>query len=209
MRSSLIAAAAWAALLVVAAAPGLAGDPYHIRGKLAAVEGSALTIETDQGPVSVMLNEDAGVFTVKGDDLANIHAGQFVGITSVMAGGERVALEVHIFEPSLRGLAEGHYPWDLVAEDNMMTNANVAKLLSVEGGRALTVTYGEGEEANRSEGTQTIVVPPEATVVNFYAAGRDKLVAGETVFLIAVDTEDGAVASPAIVVGQDGIEPPM
>jgi hypothetical protein len=213
MRSSLIIAAAGsAALLAVAAATGpaaLAGELYHLRGKLAAASGSDLTIQTDRGTVSVMLAEDAGVFIVEGADIADIKAGQFVGITSIMAAGKRVGLEVHIFEESLRGLGEGHYPWDLVAEENMMTNANVGRLLREADGRTLTDTYMEGEEPNRTEGTQTILVPPEATVVHFYAAGRDKLIVGETVFLIALDSGDGAVTSPAIVVGQNGLEPPM
>jgi hypothetical protein len=32
----------------------------------------------------------------------------------------------------LRGLAEGHYPWDLESKPNMMTNANISKCLSEE-----------------------------------------------------------------------------
>jgi hypothetical protein len=214
MRNSLIMAAAGsAALLAVVAVTGpgaQAGDPYHIRGKLAAVGGSDLTIDRDDGTtVSVTLNEDALVFIVEGATINDIRRGQFVGITSIFSQGQRVALEVHIFEETLRGLAEGHYPWDLVGEENMMTNAGIAKLVDIGDDRRLTVTYVEGEPTTRSVGTQTIVVPPEAIVVNFYATGHDKLIVGETVFLIAVDTDDGAVASPAIVVGQNGMEPPM
>ena len=53
-------------------------------------------------------------------------ANRINGITSVEQGGKRVAREVHAFADLLRGLAEGHYPWDLESEPNMTTNANSA-----------------------------------------------------------------------------------
>jgi hypothetical protein len=188
----------------------VSAQPYHVRGKLAEVDGGALAIDTDTGDrKSVTLAEEAGVFIVDSASLDDIKAGRFVGITSIMSQGQRVALEVHIFSEDLRGLAEGHYPWDLVEEDNMMTNANVVRLLAVGEDRQLTVKYMEGEEGAQTEGEQTIVVPPEAIIVNFTATTRDKLLPGEPVFLLAVDGEDGSVTSPAIVVGQNGVEPPM
>ncbi len=61
----------------------------------------------------------------------------------------------------------------------------------------------------QTEGMQTIVVPPSAIVVSFTGTTRDKLTPGAPVFLLAVDGEDGSVTSPAIVVGQNGVEPPM
>lgn len=188
----------------------VSAQPYHVRGKLAEVDGGALAIDTDMdGRKAVTLAEEAGVFIVDTATLEDIKEGQFVGITSIMSQGQRVALEVHIFSEDLRGLAEGHYPWTLVEEENMMTNANVAKLVAVGDDRQLTVNYMEGEEGAQTQGEQTIVVPPDAAIVNFTATTRDKLLPGETVFLLAVDGEDGSVTSPAIVVGQNGIEPPM
>ena len=185
-------------------------QPYHVRGELAEVDGANLAIDTDiGGRKSVTLAEDAGVFIVDSASLEDIKEGQFVGITSIMSQGQRVALEVHIFTEDLRGLAEGHYPWSLVEEENMMTNANIAKLVEVGADRQLTVNYMEGEEGAQTEGTQTIVVPTEAAIVHFTGTTRDKLMPGETVFLLAVDGEDGSVMSPAIVVGQNGVKPPM
>jgi hypothetical protein len=202
----LVTTAGLSALLTLS----VSAQPYHVRGKLAEVDGGALVIDTDiGGRKSVTLSEEAGVFIVDSASLDDIKAGRFVGITSIMSQGRRVALEVHIFSEDLRGLAEGHYPWDLVEEDNMMTNANVARLLAVGDDRQLTVNYMEGEEGAQTSGEQTIVVQPEAIIVKFTATTRDKLIPGEPVFLLAVDGEDGSVTSPAIVVGQNGIEPPM
>ena len=134
----------------------VSADPYHVRGKLAEVDGGALAIDTDiGGRKSVTLAEDAGVFIVDAASLEDIKEGQFIGITSIMSQGQRVALEVHIFSEDLRGLAEGHYPWDLVEEDNMMTNANVSRLLAVGADRQLTVSYGDVDvvDPNISSGT--------------------------------------------------------
>jgi hypothetical protein len=40
--------------------------------------------------------------------------------------GTQKAVEVHVFEESLRGTGEGHYPWDLMP-NSTMTNGAVAR----------------------------------------------------------------------------------
>ncbi len=74
-------------------------------------------------------------------------------------------------------------------------------------------TRGRQFESGRSDHSRTIIGTRsrarEAVVVDFTATRRDKLLPGETVFLLAVDGEDRSVTSPAIVVGQNGVEPPM
>jgi len=141
------------------------------------------------------------VFMVSPADMAAIKDGRFVGITSVEKDGKRVALEVHVFDESLRGLGEGHYPWDLESGPNMMTNANIAQVESVGGDRVLKLDY--------KGGTQTIAVPPDATIVEFTATTPDQLKPGAKVFVIANTAPDGSTVAPAIVVGKDGLKPPM
>jgi len=185
-------------------------QPYHVRGTLTGIDGGMLTVDDGMGgATTIKLNDDARVFTVDNASIGDIAEGQFIGITSIMSGGDRVALEVHIFDEALRGLAEGHYPWDLVADENMMTNANVARLDKIGADRKLTMTYMTGEEGNKTEGTQDITVSPDATVVSFHEVDRGALMAGEKAFIIAIDAEDGSVISPALVVGRNGVEPPM
>ena len=185
-------------------------QPYHVRGKLAEVDGASLAIDTDiGGRKSVTLTEDAGVFIVDTAKLEDIQEGQFVGITSIMSQGQRIALEVHIFSEDLPWIGRG--PLSLGSgrrreHDDQRQHRQARRGC---GDRQLTVNYTEGEEGAKTEGTQTITVPPEAVIVNFTSTSRDKLLPGEAVFLLAVDGEDGSVASPAIVVGQNGVEPPM
>jgi hypothetical protein len=93
--------------------------PMHMRGTLAGVAGPALTIRTREGTTEmVTLNEKSGVFVVGPAKLSDVTPGQFVGITSVESAGKRVAVEVHIFAETLRGLAEG-YDWELLTSPNM------------------------------------------------------------------------------------------
>jgi len=216
VRQSAILAGFSAALLagwVLASPAGAQNEPpkpYHVRGVIESIEGRQVAVVTDSGAKkSVTLNEDAGIYATSPARLADVAEGQFVGITSIDMGGVRTALEVHIFEESLRGLAEGHYPWTLGDQPNMMTNAAVAKVAAKSDARELEVTYQEGPEGQKTQGTQTIVVPADAVVVSFDPGKLEDLTAGASVFLIAIDTAEGGVASPAIVVGKDGSVPPM
>ena len=207
-----IAAAAASAALGALAADALAADaaPYRIRGTLDAIDGDLLAVTDRAGEArTVALDADTRVFAVDRATVDDIAQGRFVGITSIVSGGQRIALEVHIFEESLRGIGEGHYAWDLVEEPNMMTNANVAEVVALDENRQLTVDYTEGEEGAKTEGTQTILVPPTAAVVDLFPADRTVLAAGGHVWLMVTDTEDGGTSVIAAVAGLNGVEPPM
>src|SRR6267142_2090232 len=106
---------------------------------------------------------------------AAVVVGLLLSSPAFAQGGKRVAREVHVFDDSLRGLAEGHYPWDLESEPNMMTNANIAKVEEVGTDRVLRLNYSGGE--------QTITIPTSATGVAFDKAPADQLAAGRKVFV--------------------------
>ncbi len=198
-----LAGLAWLAF----AAGAQAGDPYHIRGKLAAIDGQTLTVDTREGDTkTVVLNDGAGLFIVGAADIGDIKAGQFVGITSVMKGDERTAIELHIFAPELYGLAEGHYAWDLLDEPNMMTNAAVGWIEDVEGGRKLRARY---TNKDKTDGAQTITVANDATIVSFGVTTVDKFMVGLSVWVMAIDNEDGSIGSPAAAIGTAEIDPPF
>jgi hypothetical protein len=72
---------------------------------------------------------------------------------------------------------------------------------SVGADRALTLDY--------KGGSQNIVVPPDATIVEFTASTADQLKPESKVFVIAKKQEDGSFVAPAIVVGKNGMKPPM
>jgi hypothetical protein len=174
----------------------------HVRGTLTDVQDHALTIQTARGNTgTIKLADDAGLFLVEKSDVSAIKPGRFIGVTSVEQGGKREAREVHVFAESLRGLGEGHYPWDLDTGPNMMTNANVAQVQEVGQDRVLKLNYPGGE--------QTIAIPPNAEIVTFEKTTPDQLVAGRKVFVIVKKQKDGSDAASGVVVGANGIKPPM
>jgi hypothetical protein len=195
--------------LVALWAPLSAQEPERMRGTLETVEGDQLGVRTREGQmVEVRLKQDSGIFVVTPTSLEDIEAGDFVGITSIEASGRRLALEVHLFAEDLRGVGEGHYPWDLVDEPNMMTNATIAEIKEVGDDRELEVTYAEGEGEQKTEGEQTIFVPPDAPIVLIEQRGtREVLAPGKAVFLMVEPSEAGPQAV-ATVIGE-GIDPPM
>jgi hypothetical protein len=200
------------ATTLVAAGTALPAEPYGVRGTVVGIEGNVLTLmNDDEETAEIALTEDTGRFAVTPAEWSDIEAGKFVGVTSVESGGQRVALEVHIFAEDLRGVGEGHYPWDLIKDPNMMTNATVAEIKEVNPAeRQLRLTYKEGKGEGATTGEQTIVVPDFAEVV-FLAKSKDPgLIAPDRrAFLLVEDAEQGPPKAVAIAVGLEGAVPPM
>jgi hypothetical protein len=190
-------AAATVLVGVLFSAPAFA--QAHIRGTLTDVKDGTISVQTAKGETqSIKLASDAGLFLVTIADMGAVQSGKFVGITSTEEDGKRIAREVHVFDESLRGLAEGHYPWDLEGKPNMMTNANIAKIEEVGTDRVVKLNYARGE--------QTITIPPSATVVAFTKAPADQLAVGRKVFVVMKKDSPEAAA---VVIGAEGVKPPM
>jgi hypothetical protein len=180
----------------------MADGPQHVRGTLTSVQGQQLAVQTTRGKtVTITIGDKTGLFIVTRSDLSAIQPGKFVGITSIERDGKRMAREVHIFNEALRGRGEGHYPWDLESEPNMMTNANIAKVDAVGGDDVLKLNYPGGE--------QTIAVSPSTEIVAFDKTGPDQLVGGRQVFVIITNQDDPATPALGIVIGAEGVKPPM
>ena len=71
----------------------------------------------------------------------------------------------------------------------------------ISSGREFSLTY--------KDGTQTVTVPPDVPVVTFVPAARAALKPGAPVFLAAPRTGDGMFAASRVIVGKDGVNPPM
>jgi hypothetical protein len=134
--------------------------------------------------------------------IADIQDNSFVGITAMaQPDGTIKAVEVHVFAEPLRGIGEGHYPWDLTP-DSTMTNAAVTQQVKKQDGNTLMLKYKDGEK--------TIVVPSDATVVNLIPGDKADLVPGAKIFIPRwAKTADGTWEATVALVGRDGITPPM
>ena len=177
--------------------------PARVRGTLQKMDGNNLTIATKSGnETNVPLKDGAPVIAVTKGAMSDIKSNTFVGITAMpQPDGTQKAVEVHVFEESLRGTGEGHYPWDLMP-NSTMTNGAVAQQVEKVEGNTLQVKYKDGEK--------TIVVPKDAEVVNLVAGSKADLKTGAHLFIPRWEKQGyGAWQASVVVVGRDGITPPM
>jgi hypothetical protein len=192
--------------LVLAAAAAVAAaqtTPTRIRGQIVGLDGQTLTIKPRAGgeTLVVKLADNFGVTGVVPMTMVDIAPGKFVGVASLpQPDGSLKAIEVLIFPDAMRGSGEGHYPWDL-APQSMMTNANVAEVESVAGGRSMLLRYKDGEKR--------VVVPEGAPIVTFVPADRSALLPGAHVLVGAQRQADGTLTAPRVTVGLNGLMPPM
>jgi hypothetical protein len=190
------------ALALLTAATASAQVPIRVRGSIAKVSGSMLTIASrDNSTVEVRLADNAGVTAVVPAALADIKAGQFVGIAALPGpDGAFRAQEVLIFPEAARGTGEGHYPWDL-SPGSTMTNATVDVVVERGEGPVLTLKH--------KGGTVKIEVPTDVPIVTFAPGDRSMLKTGAHVFIPGQQQSDGVVAADRVLVGKDGLVPPM
>jgi len=195
-----------AALALLAASPAAAQNAppvTRLRGTVAAFDGHTLAIDTREGTrQQVTIKDDARLSAVVALDFSAIRPGGFIGTAAVPAkGGDGlVALEVVVFPEAMRGTGEGHYSWDLAPESSM-TNANVDAVVTATTGRSLQLSYKGGDAK--------VLVPPEAPVVTFVPAERSELTPGTPVYAVASPAADGGMATGRVVIGRDGVRPPM
>ena len=199
----LLAGCVAAAVAFIAAATAVAqSPPTRLRGSIAAVDDKSVTVATREGTsAKVNLADNWGVLLVVPAAMADIKENSFVGIASVKApDGTLNALEVLVFPENMRGVGEGHYPWDLQPE-SLMTNATVAKLAAAPGGQSLTLKY--------KDGTQTINVKPGTPIVTFQPGTKADAKVGAKLMVTATKDTDGSLKAARVVVGKDGMTPPM
>jgi hypothetical protein len=191
-----------AAVSAVAIAQAPANPPVKVRGTVEKIDGTNLTVKTANGQtLHVKLADNYGVMGIAKASAADLAGGKFIGTTTLgERNGALVAIEVHIFPETMRGVGEGHYDWDL-RPSSKMTNANVADITNVGKDRVLTVQYKGGEKK--------ILVPESATIVSFTPTERGELKAGASVFAMAQRQPDGSLTAARVNVGLKGQVPPM
>lgn len=182
----------------------LADTPQRVRGTVASVDGNVLTVKPKDGAtIAIRLADGWGASGVVAAKLSDIKAGDFVGVASIPDKSDADgldALELVIFPEAMRGTGEGHYAWDL-QPNSMMTNATVSAKVDGVKGETLTLSYKGGE--------RKITVPPGTPIVTFAPATTADVKPGVAVFVPAQKKDDGSLAANRVLVGKDGIVPPM
>jgi hypothetical protein len=198
----------------IVAALGLAGlvtssttwaqgsNPVRIRGTIERVDGESLHVKTRGGADAIVRLADGATITglVK-SSWADIKPGSYVGTAAVeQPTGNLKSIEVQVFPEAMRGVGEGHRDYDLGPKSSM-TNGTVGEVMQTGEGRTLTIKYQGGEK--------TVVVPPDAPVVTYVPSARADLAPGAKVIVTAMKQPDGTLQTNRVLVGRDGLEPPM
>ena len=128
--------------------------PARVRGTLQKMDGNTLTIATKSGKeTNVPLKDGAPIIAVTKGAMSDIKDNTFVGITAMpQPDGTQKAVEVHVFEESLRGVGEGHYPWDLKPDSTMTNGSGRAAGAESRGEYSAGQIQGRRENHCRSEG---------------------------------------------------------
>ncbi len=197
---------AFAAALVLAVTPAFAQNPPIATARATVqsidADGSALAVHTRSGEdQTIHLGPKTRFVLVVPASLTDVKPGSFVGVAAAPGeGNELKAMEVHIFPEAMRGTGEGFRPFDLGPKSSM-TNGNIAARVDATTGPKLTVTYKGGE--------QTIVVDPKTPIVAFEPGARTDLKPGAAIIARGTKQGDGSIVAGFVLVGKDGLVPPM
>ena len=200
--AAVLSAAAWAQ-------GGAAQPPVRVRGVIAHVDATSVTVKDRGGEVVTMVRPpDMRVVEVLPVTLDAIKPNSFVGAGSLpQPDGTQRAVEVLVFPEAMRGTGEGFRPWDYMP-NGTMTNATVSELSAApasvkDGGQKLVLKYKDGEK--------TVIVPRGTPIVTFKPGQDDQsalVVAGAKV-VVTAQLKDGQPTASSLLVGRNGFTPPM
>jgi hypothetical protein len=196
-------------LVVTLVALGIAGSafaqekPLRVRGEIVSLDGSMMTVKPSAGgDIKIKLADNVGVSGIVPFRIEDIKPNNYIGVSSIpQPDGTQRAIHVHVFPEALRGVAEGHFPWDNQPQ-SMMTNATVQETVAGVDGQTIMVKYKDGEKK--------IVVPKNAPIVTYVPGTVADLKPGAKIIIMAaVPQPDGSFTAARVNVGKDGLTPPM
>ena len=170
------------------------------RGTISSVTGQMLEAKSRNGQtVPVTMTDKTKVLVAETASLADVKPNSYVGIAAApLPDGTIKALEVTIFDESLRGSGDGHYGWDLPGSTTM-TNGAVGSVQTTSG-RTMVIDY--------KGGSKTVVVPDDVPVVTVKPADSTVLKPGARVVVFSPKGA-ASITANALVAGANGTVPPM
>jgi hypothetical protein len=195
MTRRALGASAFAALFAASFAAAQAPEMMRVRATIESVDGQVLTVKMRDGATMKMkLADNAPVNEVVKISLADIKPNSFVAVTAMpQPDGTQKAVAVIIFPEAMRGVGEGHRPWDFIP-NSTMTNATVDNTVAGVDGEKLVVKYKDGDK--------TIIVPPTAEIATYVKKSLADLKPGQKVFVAAAKKmADGSLEAPNVSFG--------
>lgn len=201
MKRNLIALSLAAGLTFAAGAASAQTSPItRYRGVVEKLSPTMVSIKTRDGKTLSIDLTGAKFVAVSKSDLSEIKPDSYIGTASIpQPDGSQKALEVSVFDASMRGMGDGSYPWDS-APASTMTNGAVGSLVG-SSGRTMTVQYKGGEKK--------IMVPEDVPIVHLSPADISKVMVGTNVIAFTTKGADGSLKAGALLAGQNGVVPPM
>jgi len=196
--------------------------PTSVRGQIATVTDTMITVTTRNGDVSVKIEKPLTVYSRVHAKLSDVKENSFVGITSSkQPDGSMRASEIHIFPDALRGTGEGSYPMGQGRRGgngggdngggnggggNTMTNGTVTGSTmtngTISGGTMTNGTVrantGGAVTVKFQADSQTITVPPDVKVMAI-APTQTKLTPGTNVTIPVKKQDDGTLTTSTVM----------
>jgi hypothetical protein len=187
--------------LAVTATAAQADDITRYRGTIEKVDGTAVTIKPRVGEaLTVSMAPDVKVLAASTGKITDIKPDSYIGTAAIpQPDGSQKALQVTVFASSLRGTADGHYPWDL-GSNSTMTNGAIGTISGTEG-RTLLVKYQGGEKK--------VNVPDDVPVTLVDPGDKSIVVDGAKVVAFTKKGTDGKPTAVILIVGRNGTAPSM
>jgi hypothetical protein len=178
-----------------------APSTVRVRGTITGIDGQTILFNERSGEkLRIQMPEKFSIQEVYPIQMSDIQSNSYIGTATLPnKNGELVALEVLVFPESMRGVGEGHYPWDL-EPSSYMTNATVTQFIRVGDSGKLLLKYKDSEK--------TVLVPKDVPIVTF-RPGSNALLVPNAQALIVVSQQDGKVMAVRATIGKDGFKPPM
>jgi hypothetical protein len=200
-----------ASMLSIGAALAKMPLPLPMRGTITSVNGLTFSVtETSGSEVSLTLPPDMKVIEVVPASLSDVKAGSYVGTAAIkQPDGVYRAMELQLFPGSMKGVGQGTRAWNL-APHSSMTNGTVGGLAhaggtvgSVDGSGDVTLTVNDGS------GMKTVLVPSSVPVITYAAGSILELTPGAHIMFFPAKNADGTMTASRILVGKNGLVPPM
>jgi hypothetical protein len=181
----------FATTFAVAQAP----DIVRVRATIESVDGQMIMAKSRDGAaMKIHLADNAPVNEVVKAALSDIKPNSYIAITAMpQPDGTQKATAIIIFPEAMRGVGDGHRPWDYVP-NSTMTNGAVDTSVTSADGEKLVVKYKDGEK--------TVFVTPETLIATYVKKSLADLKPGEKIFIAATKkTADGTLDAPNVSFG--------
>ncbi len=186
-------------------------EPDRFRGQIDTVEAASIVIKTGDGKtVRLGLMDNFTVLSLTEASFTDVDFGTYVGSVSerldIHSPIVRDSLswlhrgfELRIIDEPLRGIAVGHTTWDLTPQ-SVMSHGWVDDLEV----RVLSIKYGPTEEEETD-----VDIPRDVPIFKLSLADRSLIQPGAHVLAGAQKGADGNYTAVFVIVGEDGIVPPL